>query len=142
MAGRSLDPVWVFFERDLSNKANPKAKCKGCDQQFQAIVKRMERHANECEGLVQKGYKDEAEDICAANKPITEASTSSASDEALQHAKPAKVPRIQAPLNVVRTSSYDTGKLNLQLCRFIVASNSPFSVVECPEIRRFGAAWL
>jgi len=133
MSGRKLDAVWVFFERDVTFKCNPKAVCKGCGTKLQACVDRMMRHADQCACLVTKGLK----------LPKVEESTSSQiqppvalSNPFLQ--EPAKKKQcLQTSLNVFHTSTSDAANLNMQMCRMVVATNSPFSIVEHPEFKKF-----
>ena len=46
--GRKLDEVWMHFARNTSNPKNVKARCRYCNKDMQAIVSRMEKHAETC----------------------------------------------------------------------------------------------
>src|SRR5206468_8204029 len=46
--GRKLDEVWMHFMRNTSSPKNVKARCRYCNRDMQAIVSRMEKHAETC----------------------------------------------------------------------------------------------
>jgi hypothetical protein len=56
--GRRLDGVWVYYDRIIDSKGNPKGTCKGCGLVLSGIVSRLWRHVDECKLLVQAGLVD------------------------------------------------------------------------------------
>lgn len=118
-------PVWIHFDRDNSNSKNVKATCRGCKRCFQAIPKRMEKHVEICPDLNRDpdNWETEARDDGAS----TSASTSA----------PKKAKTTFMDSVVIKTSAEDIEKLNLQMTRFVIATNSPFSLVDNPHFKEF-----
>ena len=121
-AGRHRDSVWDHFIADSSNPAVPKAKCKGCSLVMGAIVARMKKHQASCSALYFVGEEP---------APLSSSSLPSSSSE------PAKKRFRQTPLEAIRTPEELQHKLDLLLCRFVVSTNSPFSLVDDPAFREF-----
>lgn len=127
MSGRRPDAVWCCFDADKTNAKVPKAVCKGCSKSIGAIVARMRQHADVCTELHSSG-KWTAPVAQPACKDVKVELKEQLKDEA-----PAKRQR-QGDLPVVLTSAGNLQAINKQLCRFIVATNSPFAAADHPEL--------
>lgn len=177
--GRARDVIWhCFDEADNGSRA----VCKGCGHKVVNLVVRMRAHTRQCSMLVDAGLmeevvdlaSDEHEELTAENgalellppaiaaatlvaPPRSESANSLASVPA-GVAQPKKRKLVQPKLRVVRTNSTQQADLDLQICRFILAANVPFRVVEneqwklllqklrpgvkCPSRRSLGGSLL
>ena len=101
-----------------------KAVCKGCGESMAGLVERMEKHVNKCE-KAQALFKQ-------LRVPVASQENSSkkrAADKAFG------IPKGQCDLTSMLSVSRE--KIWEQLCRFIVATNSSFSLVENEEFVKF-----
>ena len=154
MSGPKPKAVWRCFVRDNSVKTNVKATCRGCGEELQGIVPRLEKHASACRRLRCLGLwgVDSLSPNLSPSQSTAGSSPSSSSLAAPDEEKepsdsrepasessgpPRKKVCFQTTLPVVRTGPEKLSELSIQLCRFMVTSNSPFSLVEDPEFEKF-----
>ena len=132
-AGRQRDPVWSLFERDDRNPANVKAVCRGCETVVQGQTSRLHSHAQKCLRLSEKGlsYADlvKKEEEATHAAPGVVSSPSSSFVEPREGQPPLKKLK-QGSLPLDRLSAAAKSELQMDVCRFVVGANLPFSVVE------------
>ncbi|KAI6649837.1 Transposase [Oopsacas minuta] len=133
MAGRKQDDIWVHFERyTTEGVAGWKARCKLCKKEMQGVVNRLKQHYSSC------SMQDHP--IIAENESIDLVARSTAlcgevPDTSL-FAKE-KRPRItHIGEYVMKTSKSEAELLDLQIARYIYATNTPFIAVEHPEFMK------
>ena len=140
MSGRRQAQVWMYYERDLTNPKNPKAKCKGCDTLMQGIPTRMTKHVQMCKGLREKGlYMDNTEEVTrglkrkADDTHESDTSDTDCIDLELEERLPKKMKR--SDCYVVKTSEDQLYQINLQLARAVASTASSFNFVENKQVR-------
>lgn len=131
MAGRKQDAVWLNFDRvrPTSGKSGFRAKCKDCGKEMQGLVARLKQHHGACHAKI-----IELDTLNSSNMDLPKNST-------LPPPPPESKQNIQNNANsmsnfVVKTSSCQKEELDLQIARYVYATNSPFSVVEHPEFKK------
>ena len=106
--GQKLGEIWKYYERVVVGPKNIKAICNGCKKQMQGIPDRLKKHALECSELgIAPKRRREDDDAATSMENI-----------------------------VVKTKGSEIHKLNIQLTRAIVASNSPFSMAENNQVKK------
>ena len=142
-AGRQLHPVWALFERDDSSPNNVKATCLGCKEwRKQGQPPRMICHAKTCrKAATLPNYAEVMERVADFSRGVSSLPSSSspahpACDLGEPEDEPSKKKLKQGPLNFVRTPPSTAAELDMAVARFVVASDSPFSIVENPLFLR------
>ena len=110
MAGRPKDPVWLGFEK-TDTVSGPRAKCRGCGLSLSGLVDRLKKHVKHCARLQ------------ALNIPGLDGTPSKTPP------KPQPTVR-QLLLSPTSTTEAQHLALNLQLCRFVLATAIAFRAVE------------
>ena len=136
MSGRRHDNIWLYFHKTkLPGKTGCRAKCKGCGKEIQGLVARMKQH-----------YTDRTATINLTtdfsnhpNTPIPDIVNFEERERAtlpINLDPPAKrhKPIVSRMDNfVMKTSGNEKAAIDLQITRFVCATNSPFSIMEHPE---------
>lgn len=144
MPGRKSDSVWIYFDKIVvCGKTGCRARCKTCNKDMQGLVARMKSHYHSCTNSVEN---------CIEIVPEPGPATSDLSDSAPTSPVPVPMKRAASTLNtpttkklktssinkfVMQTSNSEKAAIDLQVARFIYATNSPFSTVEHPEFKKF-----
>ena len=130
MAGRKQDAVWLNFDRvrPTSGKSGFRAKCKDCGKEMQGLVARLKQHRGACLTKIIE--------LDASNSSNMDLPTNST----LPPSPPESKQKIKSNANstsnfVVKTSSSQKEELDLQIVRYVYATDSPFSVVEHPQLK-------
>ena len=122
--GRKQDSIWLQFERVIvPGKSGCRAICKSCNKEMMGIVSRMKDHYNQCNNI----------------NPVVPACP-----EPIEKPFPwmAKMPKKEASKSsslstfLTKTTSSEKHAIDLQLARFIYATNCPFNLVEYNEFKR------
>ena len=127
-AGRQKDPVWSLFERDDRKPANVKAVCRGCETVVHSQTSRLHSPRLSEKGL---SYADlvKKEEEAKHAAPGVVSSPSSSFVEPREGQPPLKKLK-QGSLPLDRLSAAAKSELQMDVCRFVVGANLPFSVVE------------
>ena len=148
MSGRKQHPVWLCFTRDSSCRTNIKGKCKGCGEVVQGLVGRLEKHASCCRRLAALGlfgadhFASPSASHSQSQSPPEQGSQDTGGTGGDPLVEPTGEPQrkkacVQTTLPVVRTENKEHSQLNVQLCRFVISANCPFSLVDYAEFARF-----
>ena len=119
--GRRPHPVWSNFEKNVIAGKNVKAVCKSCKRELQGMPIRMEKHLENCT------------EYQASKRPRIVENTSEC--ETVQKPKSTQENTLQK--FTVKTSKDEVREIGIQLSRAIISSNSPFSLVEDPEFKKY-----
>ena len=118
--GRPTDSIWNGFQK-VNSATGPRAVCLGCGEEFSGQPSRMKRHLETCkklQELVSGG-------LVPGPVPFTPPPPGSASSASRQ-----------LKLSPVRTPEGFQHELNLQLCRFVLATAVLFRCVAHPEFKK------
>ena len=119
MSGRRYDIVWLYFDKlKLPGKTGCRAKCKKCGKEKQGLVARMKQHL-----VTIQTHPYNLEERERATSPI-------------RLDPPAKRHKPVVSNNdnfVMQASRNEKAAIDLQIARFVCATNSPFSIVEHPK---------
>ena len=136
MSGLKRLPVWIYFDTKKEvGKAGCRATYKKCGKEMQGLVARLKQHYHECTIFID--FTDDASaDLCILNPDIQVLphSKRNMSDIRLDsQAKKQKSVKSRMTNFVVQTSTTEKAAIDLQIARFVCATNSPFTIVEHPE---------
>ena len=128
MAGRKQDAVWLNYDRvrPTSGKAGFRARCKDCGKEMQGLVVRLKQHRGACPSKV-----IEVEPPTSSNMDPPINSIFPPSPESKQNVRDNPMSNF-----VIKTSACQKEELDLQVARYVYATNSPFSVVEHAEFKK------
>ena len=130
MPGRKQDSIWFYFERlVVPGKTGCRAKCKSCSKDMQGLVTRMKQHHQLCSSEDTQDTQDTSVPPC-----ITPASPRPASIK--RSASPPRSPHLKRQKLdnfVVQTSAHDKAAFDIQVARYLYATNSAFSHTEHKE---------
>ena len=132
-----LDPIWKHFDRDASNHRNIKATCRTCGLQLQGVKKRLEKHVESCQKII-KEHADNTNDSAESKNEVHNIQDEMTSGDKNDTPNPPK--RLKTGTLddvVVSTKRTENDEINLQMTRFILASNSAFSVANNTEFHKF-----
>ena len=132
--GRKPDPIWIHYDRVVvPNKHGAKATCKYCKKEMQGIAERLKSHLNQCPDKAGATEEHVSPPTCSLRLLPT------LSSEPVQLPGPTIPPaKKHKPLNDIRnfvrsTTASEKEALDLQIARFIYATNSPFILAENKE---------
>lgn len=149
--GRKKHAIWEQFtsipQENTTLKTN-RVRCRKCKKELVGLVKRMEAHFQQCStttGSNTDANLDADRDV--EEELLSDAGSSRSSDNS--SATPTSVTTLQsknastsssASVNIsmkrfiIATSQEDKKKIDLQLSRYMFATNTPFNHVEHPEL--------
>lgn len=140
MPGRKQDSVWIYFEKSVSvGKTGCRAKCKTCGKEMQGLVARLKQHYQEC-----SHGSTPVEDSCinstqtldkSMDNLVQQARKRGASPSSDHNPSPAKKQKSDSSMDqfIMQTPASVKAAIDLQVARFIYATNSPFAAVEHTE---------
>ena len=147
--GRKQDPIWVHYERLVTpGKSGSKATCKYCATQMMGIPERLKEHLKKCSA---KGTDTPApssafklRSLATASVPcpmpsedceILNEQCTPERDPALENTHPNKRKKTMNSMTnfIVRTTANEKEAFDIQVARFIYATNSPFKLAENKE---------
>ena len=121
MSGRKQDCVWLYFDKSkVVGKAGCRATCKKCGKEIQGLIVRMKQHYDSC--------TDAAPAVIHVPSQVKRA----ASPISLPPAKVQKRHAVSLDHFVMQTSASEKEAIDIQIARFICATNSPFLIAEHP----------
>lgn len=154
MAGRKQDAVWLYFDKTVTpGKPGCRAACKKCGKHMQGLVKRMKQHQNDCsvDANVPEDTQQDATDtiIPGPSTPNHRAVTpapivSTPTTSRKRVGSPMSSTRVKLfkqdttlDSYIMQTTKAEKELLDLQLARYIYATNTSFSAVEHRELKKW-----
>ena len=138
MSGRKSDHVWQYFEtKNVAGKAGCRATCKKCGKEMQGLVARLKQHYHDCAVVI------DYSNVACADLDISQPDIQLISQKRISGTSSApktKKHKSSSMTNfVIQTSKTEKATIDLQIARFVCATNSPFSIVEHPEFLKLMA---
>ena len=131
MSGRKQDCVWLYFDKTkVVGKVGCRATCKKCGKEMQRLVASMKQHYDSCTDAhtVDTSTTHTAPAVIHVPGQVKRA----ASPISLPLAKVQKRNTVTLDNFVMQTSASEKAAIDIQITRFICATNSPFSIAEHP----------
>ena len=126
--GLSQDPTWDHFDH-IAHKTGWQARCRCCNTIFMGKLDDLLRHlATRCKLC--------AEDVQADAQAEFKRKKAKRPPEKREPVPPSPFQHRQFLLPVVKTDMEQQNAIDCQISRFVVATNSAFSIVENPEFHR------
>ena len=122
--GRPRSGLWANFEK-FGPPSHPRARCRGCGEEMAGQPERLRAHQEKCKKVRVVGPDDQT-----GSENVKTPSSSSSSP-----ACPPAKRQCQRMLCPATTTEANRAALDLQLCRFVLATAIPFRVVEHPEFK-------
>lgn len=141
--GRKKHPIWEQFisipQEHNALKTN-RVRCRKCKAELVGLVKRMEAHFEKCRNNRDANNDEDEDEVVLledAGVPRCSDSSSSTSVAALQSKSTSASSSVSVNTSMKRftisTSQEDKKKIDLQLSRYMFATNTPFNHVEHPQ---------
>lgn len=141
--GRKKHPIWEQFiaiPQENTTMKTSRVRCRKCNKELCGLVKRMEVHFRKCSSVSTTDENSDVECLDLEDAgPSTSSEDSSARSVTALQSKSASASSSSVSLNVsmkkftITTSQEDKKKIDLQLARFMFATNTPFNHVEHEE---------
>lgn len=144
--GRKKSPIWEQFilipQENTTLKTN-RVRCSKYKQELVGLVKRMETHFQKCSAVSNTDADPDVAEVCVVEE-LADAGPSRSSDDsssattvaALQSQSSASShSSVSASMKkfTISTGREDKKKIDLQVARYMFATNTPFHHVEHPE---------
>eukprot|EP00667_Euglena_gracilis_P029254 EG_transcript_38407 len=105
---RNEDNVWkIFTKYKPAGKSYNWGRCNGCQKELPGLVDRLREHADTCEALQEKG-------MWASSQPPTK--------------------KIKQTVLTFGATTIEVDRLERQVGRFVFGTNSPFKIVQHPNL--------
>ena len=128
--GRKQDPVWLHYEQAVvPGKTGCRATCKYCKKEMMGIVARMRTHLSQCSS------KDAVTETPACSLRALPTTVSDPGPVSNPTAPPNKKLKCLGDIKtfVKTTTANEKQAIDVQVARFIYATNSSFNLVENEE---------
>jgi len=138
--GRPRDAIWIDF-KEVKGGTYPKAECKHCHKVIAGLTLRLKNHISNCPqkqlDLLESEFDEtESHGIINENIDNTNSPTSSTSQNHPTHTASNSKHRSISKF-VGKTTSQDKLALDVQVSKFVFATNSPFRLIEHSEFQKF-----
>lgn len=131
MSGRKRDNIWIFYNEKKSDSSKfLRAICKKCGSEMQGLVARMKKHIEKCGETGETIQNKDEIEILNQDAQNQQPSTST-SQQPIVYKHIAKKTKLDD--FVIKTSGEEKQKLDLQVARYLYATNTPFRHVENQE---------
>ena len=148
-SGRKTDPIWNDFDKiNVDGRKGFRAVCKGCEKVMEGQVQRLKLHARKCTSSRFKNAGDDSDDTqhpntaqstsvfsifdqdSRSNVSATKTKRTNADAESNSNNEPPLKKSLTLKNFVQKTTADEKRKIDLDVGRFIYATNSSFLSVE------------